>query len=126
MGKSGVHWEIAHWQQFEEPPLHGCETDTLVIHYHYSILLEGLVEFDNISRARKKLILIMDLRHLDISSTFYETMNELRYHAKSCRNDTCKKHKWDQKKVIEVVEIGEDDELDEPDSSVTEHITPFV
>ena len=62
----------------------------------------------------------MDLRHLDISSTFYETMNELRYHAKSCRNDTCKKHKWDQQKVIEVVEIGEDDELDKSDSSVIE------
>ena len=98
-----------------EPPLHGCETDILVIHYHYSLELDALVEFDNISRARKILILIMDLQFLDIESTFYKTMKELIYHAESCRNDTCKKHKWDQKKVIEVIEVGEDDELHESD-----------
>ena len=128
--------EYLNGKQFGEPPLHGCETDIVVIHYHHSVLHEGLVEFDNISRARKKLIIIMDLQHLDIKSTFYETMNELRYHAESCRNDICKKHKWDQKKIIEVVEVGEDDELDESDSSVEEGIpyerflmkgnTPFI
>ena len=105
-------------KQFGEPPLHGCETDHLLIHYHYSVVRDRLVEFDNISRARKKLILMMDLEHLDIKSTFYETMKELRYHAENCKNDTCKKHKWDQKKIIEVVEVGKDDELDESDSSV--------
>ena len=116
-------------KQFGEPPLHGCETDHLLIHYHYSVVRDRLVEFDNISRARKKLILMMDLEHLDIPSTFYETMKELRYHAENCKNDTCMKHKWDQKKIIEVVEVGKDDELDESDSSVAEgtpYEAPFI
>ena len=116
-------------KEFGEPPLHGCETDILVIHYHYSVAHDKFVEFDNISRARKILILIMDLQFLDIESTFYKTMKELIYHAESCRNDTCKKHKWDQKKVIEVVEVGKDDELDESDSSVavgTPYEAPFI
>ena len=72
---------------------------------------------------------MMDLEHLDIPSTFYETMKELRYHAENCKNDTCMKHKWDQKKIIEVVEVGKDDELDESDSSVAEgtpYEAPFI
>ena len=81
----------------------GCEKDNLVIHcgelpyYNY--------QFENISRARKRLILIMDLQHLDSENTFSKVMKELRYHSKTCRNEECQKRKWDDKDVVEIVMI---------------------
>ena len=81
----------------------GCEKDNLVIHcgelpyYNY--------QFENISRARKRLILIMDLQHLDSENTFSKIMKELRYHSKTCSNDECQKRKWDDKDVVEIMMI---------------------
>ena len=94
--------------------VHGCEKDNLVI--HYSALLNYKNQFEYISRARKRLILIMDSKDLESVYTFFNVLKELRNHSESCKNDTCKEHKWDKKEVIEVVEVGDEDE------PVTRHV----
>ena len=66
-------------------------------------------QFEYISRARKRLILIMDSKDLESVYTFYMVMKELRNHSESCKNDMCKEHKWDKKEVIEVVEVDNGD-----------------
>ena len=89
----------------------GCEKDNLVLHCSGLIyFLNYDNQFEYISRARKRLILIMDSKYLESEKPFYMVMKELRNHSESCKNDMCKEHEWDKKEVIEVVEVADEDE----------------
>ena len=76
----------------------------MVIHYSGLSNLAG--QFELISRARKRLILIMDSNDLDSGNPFFKEMKELRNHSKTCRNSTCQKYNWDKTEVFDVIEIG--------------------
>ena len=88
----------------------GCEIDNLVL--HHSGLFDISYEFELISRARKKLIIIYQFKkfyqfyHLKSENPFFKVMKELRYHSYTCTNITCHKKKWHKKKVLEVIEVG--------------------
>ena len=81
----------------------GWEKDNFVI--HYSGLLGSNNQFELISRARKRLILIMDSKDLESVYTFCKVMKELKNHSYPCTNITCHKKKWYKKKVLEVIEV---------------------
>ena len=88
----------------------GCEKDNFVIHYSGLVYYGG--QFELISRARKRLILIMDSKDLDRTffiPTFFKVMKELRNHSETCKHEMCKKNDWNKKEVIEVVEVGKKD-----------------
>ena len=87
----------------------GCEKDQLVI--HHSGLFNYNNQFEYISRARKRLILIMDSKDLESEKPFFEIMKELRNHSETCKNDMCKEHGWNKKEVVEVVEVDKKDKL---------------
>ena len=78
----------------------GCEKDDLVI--HYSGLVDSGSQFEFISRARKRLILIMDSKDLEGEDKFCKVMKELRNHSYPCTNITCHKKKWYKKKFREI------------------------
>ena len=82
----------------------GCEKENVVIHYSGLSNLAGQFEF--ISRARKRLVLIIDSNDLDSGNPFFTEMKELRNHSQTCRNMTCQKNNWDKTEVFDVVEIG--------------------
>ena len=103
----------------------GCEKDTLVFHYS-DFVNPTHYQYEIISRARKGLILIMDSKYFNkfenyfglwvpnifgirLPNTFYRVMKELRDHSKSCKNDTCKEHGWSKTKVLEVVEVCQEE-----------------
>ena len=90
------------------PNVKGCEKDNLII--HYSGLFDAKNQIEYISRARKRLILIIDSKDLDYEQTFFKVLKELRNHSETCQNDMCKEHKWNRKGVIEFVEMGEKEE----------------
>ena len=69
------------------------------------------VQFEYISRARKRLILIMDSKYLERGYTFCKVMKELRNHSETCKNEMCREHEWHKKEVVEVVEVGKKDKL---------------
>ena len=76
----------------------------------YSGLFDAKNQIEYISRARKRLILIIDSKDLDYEQTFFKVLKELRNHSETCQNDMCKEHKWNRKGVIEFVEMGEKEE----------------
>ena len=89
----------------------GCEKDNLVL--HYSGLFGYNDQFELISRARKRLILIMDFKDLESEFTFCKAMKELRNHSETCKNDMCKEHEWNKMEVIEVEEVGKKNAVEE-------------
>ena len=59
----------------------------------------------------------MDFKYLESEKTFCKVMKELRNHSETCENEMCKKHEWNKRNVIEVVEIGRNHDLDKSDDS---------
>ena len=61
--------------------------------------------FELLSRARKRMIIIVDYEYVEIDDLFFETINEMRSHPETCTNITCQEKGWDKLKVIEVKNV---------------------
>ena len=86
----------------------GCEDDVLFIHFP-AVNYYNKLSFEMFSRARRKLLLLMD-DSFDFESnkdlTFYKTLAELIEHEENCNNKSCKKQGLSKEKVIEFYDFS--------------------
>ena len=102
----------------------GCEEDNVFIH-HPKTRDSWYFDFDLLSRARKRLVMMMSEYLLDTYFPFLCTWNVLTNHEENCKNKVCQENGWSNKKVIEVHEVNAlkdyeytDSDLHDSDSSL--------
>ena len=85
----------------------GCEDDNLILHFtssHLSsVTVYGYYYLEFLSRARKRLWVMMEEKELKADHRFAKTISEMMHHdQKDCGNKVCKKEGWAQKKALNV------------------------
>ena len=78
---------------------------------------EEVDKFETYEDYLDSLVSEEDHKYLEDEETFFGIIKELRNHSETCENEMCKKHEWNKRNVIEVVEIGRNHDLDKSDDS---------
>ena len=81
----------------------GCEDDVLFIHFTLTTNLNDL-SFEMFSRARRRLLLLVDEDTLNFDYHFQKTLKELMKHEENCDNESCDKQGLSKEKMIEILD----------------------